>query len=128
MHFFVRHPVVADVGGPANLGGNSGRPGLRGRGDDCVYRRGGDCTRHGPGAKLYWKPLRPPVAGPDGVLKTRKYYYSCDIGPRGRGRLRQQRLSFRKTTPEDEDNPDKDDSEPRRNNFGVSDDKTSVGK
>ena len=68
------------------------------------------------------------MVGPDGVLKTRKYYYSCDIGPRGRGRLRQQRLSFRKSTPEGEDDPDRDDSGPRRNNLGIFDDMTSVGK
>ena len=85
--------------------------------DECVYRRGGVCEKHGPGAKLYWKPLNKPAPGPGGKMVTRHYYYSCDVGPRGRGRLKQTTLSFRKTTPtRPEDNPrgdnfvDKDDS------------------
>ena len=59
-------------------------------------------------------------------MVTRDYYYSCDIGPHGRGRLRQQKLSFRKTTPED--NPVVEDSGPGEKNFDDFDTTPSVGK
>ena len=61
------------------------------------------CTVHGPGARSKWRPIRTRVVGDDGVPRyevTRLYYYECDVGPRGRGRFRQARLSsYVKTTP-----------------------------
>ena len=60
----------------------------------CVYVGGGNCVEHGPGAKRYWRPLPKSAGG------GREYYYECDVGPRGRGRFRQARLSsYVKTTP-----------------------------
>ena len=51
-------------------------------------------------------------------MVTRHYYYSCDVGPRGRGRLKQTTLSFRKTTPtRPEDNP-RGDEDRDRNDSG----------
>ena len=77
----------------------------------CTYRKGGVCDIHGPGAKYHWKPIRNPVPGPDGKLLTRRYYWVCEIGPKGRGKLRQTKLSFggmRRSTGGD----DNDDSRP----------------
>ena len=57
------------------------------------------------------------MPGPGGKLVTRHYYYQCDLGPHGRGKMKQTRLSFRKIAPlRPEDNPrgdedrDRDDS------------------
>ena len=56
----------------------------------CSYSGKGFCALHGPGAKSYWKPKTRRVTDQDGVtrLKTeRLYYYVCDLGPQGRGKL-----------------------------------------
>ena len=56
------------------------------------------CSLHGPGAKRYWKPVRMRKREADGSITTevkRRPYHVCDLGPRGRGRLRQSRLNFR---------------------------------
>ena len=51
----------------------------------CSYTGRGICSIHGPGAKRFWRPQTERVTSPDGeaTLRTvRKYYYSCDLGPR----------------------------------------------
>ena len=43
---------------------------------------------HGPGAKRYWRQKTERLTGPDGVTSLgtmRKYFYTCDFGPHGRG-------------------------------------------
>ena len=63
----------------------------------CSYRKGGICVIHGPGAREHWRPIRDPVPGPSGKLITRQYYWVCpkeEMGPKGRGILRQSKLSF----------------------------------
>ena len=103
---------MAREGEGGSLGeGAVGPTGPSTRRQSCVYRRGGNCTTHGPGAQRYWRPLGTPRRGPRGNMVTREYYYSCDIGPRGRGRLRQARLPFRNF----EDNPSQEDSGRGRN-------------
>ena len=88
------------LGGNAMRGGGAqgGSPATKG----CVYTKGGTCSRHGPGAKLHWKPVKVRNPAPGGKKTTKQYYYTCDIGPKG-GALRQPRLSFRAKL--EEDNP-----------------------
>ena len=74
-----------------------GRSPKRGK---CTYRRGGVCVEHGPGAKLCWIPMKVPNPAPGEKKTTRHYYYSCDVGPRGKV-LRQTRLSFGAVRKED---------------------------
>ena len=72
------------------------RPSLQDR--ECEHTRDGVCSLHGPGAKRYWKPVRMRKREADGSITTevkRRPYHVCDLGPRGRGRLRQSRLGFR---------------------------------
>ena len=72
------------------------RPSLLDR--ECIHTRDGVCSLHGPGATRYWKPVRVRKRGADGSISTemkRRPYHVCDLGPRGRGRLRQSRLGFR---------------------------------
>ena len=67
-----------------------------------MYLSGGICTTHGPGASQHWRPKKRTTPGPRGERTYREYYYVCDIGPRGRGVLRQSRLSsFVNATQED---------------------------
>ena len=82
--------------------------------EECQHSRGGVCHLHGPGASLHWRPARRTGrgrgrGGSNGY--RREYYYSCDLGPRGRGRLRQSSLSFARTTNDDNnrDNTTSDD-------------------
>ena len=66
----------------------------------CTYTRG-IFHIHGDGAKGYWKPTNMTVLGPDERMTTRyarQTYYVCDIGPMRGEELRQQRLSFNKST------------------------------
>ena len=74
-----------------------------------------------PGAKLHWKPVKVPNPEPWGKKTTKKYYYVCDIGPRG-GILRQPRLSFRAKL--EEDNPRSEDN----NTHNISTTTPSLGK
>ena len=86
--------------------GEGGRPRPRLTVGGCVYVVGGNCVEHGPGAKRYWHPTTRTDVGPDGIVtrtRGREYYYECNLGQRGRGRLRQARLSsFVKTTTKNE--------------------------
>ena len=62
----------------------------------------------GKGAKMFWRPVVRMVKGEGGGmgrLMGRQSYYVCDLGLRGRGKLCQSRLSFKKTNSL-EDNPD----------------------
>ena len=73
----------------------------------CVHDRAGTCTLHGPGATKYWMPVPRKVRGPDGTrgkMTTRKSYFVCADSPRGRGKLRQTRISayIKKKTPREE--------------------------
>ena len=66
-------------------------------GGRCQHSRGGYCRLHGAGAKKYFRPVRKTTVGPDGEMiskVTKKTYYECDLGQRGRGGLRQSQLSF----------------------------------
>ena len=69
----------------------------------CQHVKGGRCLTHGEGAKLKWKPgPKTTTIGPDGKTVTRSkriYFYKCDLGLNGGGRLVQPKLSFMKTTP-----------------------------
>ena len=72
---------------------------------DCVFKEGGVCGLHGPGAVLKWRPKKTTTVGADGRKKTsfsddRHYYYKCDLSQDDR-KLKQTRLSFLKTTPGD---------------------------
>ena len=66
----------------------------------CQHGRGGVYVLHGAGARRCWRPVWREVMGAYGtpVLEYHgEAYYECDFG-RGRGRLRQTRLSFGRTT------------------------------
>ena len=63
----------------------------------CQHTRGGYCRLHGAGARKYFRPVRRTTVGPGGEMiskTTKKTYYECDLGQRGRGGLRQSQLSF----------------------------------
>ena len=54
----------------------------------CIHTKKGVCSIHGPGAKYRWRPGTKRVTGEDGVIenvKTKIYYWLCDLGPKGRG-------------------------------------------
>ena len=58
------------------------------------YKKG-ICNIHGGGAKLSWKPVTKTIVGADRMKVTRytrKYFHTCDVGPR-RKKLVQQKLS-----------------------------------
>ena len=55
----------------------------------CVFAKGGVCAKHGPGAKLKWRPI--PRGDGDGW--TKEYYYACDLS-RNDKKMKQTRLSF----------------------------------
>ena len=69
----------------------------------CQHIRGGYCMTHGAGATRRWRPETTEVPGPNGTT-VREYrqvtYYVCDLGLTRR-RQRQTRLSFVRTTAED---------------------------
>ena len=60
------------------------------------------CSIHGGGAKQRWRPDGTYVDEDGRLVKKRKYFYVCDLGPNGGGR-RQTRFSF--TPRRKEDNP-----------------------
>ena len=73
--------------------------------EKCSHKKG-FCHLHGDGAKKYFKYVSIKKMGPDGVMKPgsrRQTYYQCDLGQRGRGKLRQSRISFHRPTQGDED-------------------------
>ena len=66
-----------------------------------MYKKGGICKEHGPGATLKMKPVWTTVVGDDGVgvkKLTKKGFYVCDLDIDDR-KLSQTKLSFVKTTP-----------------------------
>ena len=81
--------------------------GTRVDGKDCVHTAGGVCNIHGEGARLTWKVVVKKTIGPGGrVIRKkdgRKYFYVCDIGPRGHA-MKQTRISFGRQ-PQAEDDP-----------------------
>ena len=125
------HPVAQEnqVGGVSGGGGEGEqvveRPEVIQRGTPrqglnktkvCSYKKGGVCVIHGPGAREHWRPIRDPVPGPSGKLITRQYYWVCpkeEIGPKGRGILRQSKLSFGGMRRQSDNRDEGDDS--RRN-------------
>ena len=73
--------------------------------EKCSYKKG-ICHLHGDGAKKYFKFVSIKKKGPDGVMipgSRKQSYYQCDLGQRGRGKLRQSRISFHRPTQGDED-------------------------
>ena len=53
---------------------------------DCKYDKGGRCHLHGEGAVRKWKPAYRTEKGEGGKLvkvKTRKYFWLCDVGEKG---------------------------------------------
>ena len=80
--------------------------------EGCVYDDEGTCSIHGRGASKFWKPSRRMVKTRRGGIPKlryeREHYFVCDLGTRGRGRLRQTTLSFWKTTPQDNTIPHDD--------------------
>ena len=94
------------MGGPEKSkkkGGHTPKPrGVVKKKKECVHDEGGSCNIHGEGAVRKWKPTNVLTKGADGKM-TMEYkrvpYYECDAVMRGRGRLRQPKLSnVRKTT------------------------------
>ena len=70
---------------------------------ECVHDEKGVCDVHGTGAKEYWRPAKGMVRGRRGSTPTmrhaKEWYWACDLGTLGRGRMRQTSLSsFMKTT------------------------------
>ena len=89
----LRGAAAAEGAGMANLDRTAGarRPST----GPCVYKKGGVCSLHGPGARRRWKPVRTREVGADGAVRmktTRLYYYECDVGDKGV--RRQNKLSF----------------------------------
>ena len=67
----------------------------------CVHSKKEVCAVHGPGAKWKWKPGTKKVTGEDGVTRlerTKIHYWRYDLGPEGRGVLKQTRISGFLTT------------------------------
>ena len=71
---------------------------------ECVHTRDGTCHTHGPGARWRWKPIPPAqrTVGPDGKVKKRLYFWSCEVGPGGKN-LRQAKMMFKKKEEDDDD-------------------------
>ena len=61
---------------------------------DCVHDAEGVCDVHGARAKEYWRPAKGMVRGRRGSTPTmrhaKEWYWVCDLGTRGRGKMRQQ--------------------------------------
>ena len=91
--------------GATRGGGEGGRvgPGVFSR-KECVHTRDGTCHTHGPGARWRWKPIPPAqrTVGPDGKIKKRLYFWSCEVGPGGKN-LRQAKMMFKKKEEDDDD-------------------------
>ena len=88
---------------------NSEQP-LSDRGRKCEHSKDGVCSIHGEGAKKFPKLVTLKVRDKSGkeVTKTAKrYFFVCDLSLRRGIKLKQTRLSFRKTT-NTEDNPGTD--------------------
>ena len=99
------------MAGAARVGGGGGRVGPRvSNRDECVHTKDGTCHIHGPGAKWRWRPIPPNqrTVGPDGKVRKRVYFWSCEVGSGGRN-LRQAKLTFRRNA----------DDEYRRDNGGT---------
>ena len=66
----------------------------------CQHDKRGYCTKHGWGARRLERRVSCVTTGPDGK-KVKSYkkkpYFECDLGPNGRGVLRQTQLSFLRT-------------------------------
>ena len=106
------------MAGTARIGSGGERVGPRVTNrDECVHTKDGTCHTHGPGAKWRWRPIPPHLrtVGPDGKIKKRVYFWSCEVGTGGRN-LRQSRINFGR---KEEDN-----DEYRRDNAGTRDTRT----
>ena len=87
-------------GTDTTIAGDAKNPLMTSRG--CQHDRRGYCATHGWGARRLERRIPCMVKGPGGKnVKSykKKPYFECDLGPQGRGPLRQTRLSFIKTTP-----------------------------
>ena len=74
----------------------------------CEHSKDGVCSIHGEGAKKFPKLVTLKVRDKSGKEVTRtakRYFFVCDLSLRRGIKLKQTRLSFRKTT-NPEDNPD----------------------
>ena len=107
--------TLGAMAGATKGGGGRGRVGTRVSREECVHTKDGTCSIHSPGAKWRWRPIPPSqrTVGPDGKVKKRVYFWSCEVGVGGRN-LRQAKLTFKR-------NPD---DEQRRDNGGTMGDKT----
>ena len=70
---------------------------------DCVHDAEGVCDVHGAGAKEHWRYAKGMVRGRRGstptMKHTKEWYWACDLGTRGGGKMRQLSLSsYMKTT------------------------------
>ena len=70
---------------------------------DCVHDAEGVCDIHGAGAKEHWRYAKGMVKGRRGstptMKHTKEWYWACDLGTRGGGKMRQLSLSsYMKTT------------------------------
>ena len=80
------------------MGGNTRPLTVRG----CQHDRMGYCSTHEMMAVKKWREISCLKAGPGGrkIRTTRKkHYFECEVGPRGRGVLRQTLLTFWSITP-----------------------------
>ena len=78
--------TLGAMAGATKGGGGGGRVGTRVSRDECVHTKDGTCSIHGPGAKWRWRPIPPSqrTVGPDGKVKKRVYFWSCEVGVGGR--------------------------------------------
>ena len=91
------------MNGVAKVGNGGGRVGPRVKNkEECVHTKEGTCHTHGPGAKWRWRPIPPNqrTMGPDGKVRKRIYFWSCEVGVGGRN-LRQAKLTFGRNGDED---------------------------
>ena len=98
--------VTPGVTTGATRGGGEGErvgPGVFSK-KECVHTRDGTCHTHGPGARWRWKPIPPAqrTVGPDGKIRKKRYFWSCEVGPGGKN-LRQARIMFKKKEEDDDD-------------------------
>ena len=86
------------MAGAARVGSGGERVGPRVTNrEECVHTKDGTCHTHGPGSKWRWRPIPPNqrTVGPDGKVRKRIYFWSCEVGTGGRN-LRQSKLTFRR--------------------------------
>ena len=90
--------TLGAMAGATKGGGGGGRVGTRVSREECVHTKDGTCSVHGPGAKWRWRPIPPSqrTVGPDGKVKKRVYFLSCEVGVGGRN-LKQAKLTLRGT-------------------------------